>query len=126
MAWIAVLERLNVAGLLATAGTEPLVVEWGYPPQRQTVDRVRQLVAVGFNCWWFDADEGAALEAWKRAWSVTTTAEELAFHVQIGRIKQAWPEMARIYGSKVLRVLDAGPPPTRMAPEAISAALGLQ
>ena len=77
------------------------IIDWGFPPAWLQV--VRDFKDVGVDIWWFDADISAARQKFiERA---EHSVEN--FDRQIARIQQAWPMIAAVFGSHLMRTLCA-------------------
>jgi hypothetical protein len=83
-----------------------VVVEWGFIPESHLAS-VRFLRYVGFDAWWFDADEATARHLWLRAHGRNPPME--SYLAQTERINQAWPTLSRFYRDHIVRTVESGP-----------------
>jgi hypothetical protein len=82
-----------------------VVVDWGFIPD--FLGSVRLLKLVGFDAWWFDADEATARELWRRARGGSPSMAP--YLAQTKRIRQAWPKLSKFYGDHIVQALEPGP-----------------
>ncbi len=97
------------------------VIEFGFPVECLFV--VERMMALGFNCWWFDGDEPAAFACWKLAKNATTPESQGPYRAQALRVNAEWPSIAERYRQRIVRVL--GPGSWHLPPEQIASLLGL-
>ena len=81
-----------------------VVIEWGFLPN--LLPSVRLLRYVGFDAWWFDADEPTARRLWQQR---RPRAELRSYLDQVERIRSAWPALAKCYRERIIRTVDSGP-----------------
>jgi hypothetical protein len=84
---------------------DDVVVEWGFPPRYLL--SVRLLKYVGFDAWWFDADEATARELWRKARGGSPPMQPYLLQTQ--QIQEAWPRLNKFYGDHILRTVEPGP-----------------
>jgi RNase adaptor protein for sRNA GlmZ degradation len=92
-----------------------VVVDWGFIPD--FLGSVRLLKLVGFDAWWFDADEATARELWRRARGGSPPMQP--YLAQTERIRQAWPKLSKFYRDHIVQTVEPGP--TYAAFDAIAA-----
>jgi hypothetical protein len=82
-----------------------VVIDWGFPVHCLPV--VKQLVASGFDHWWFDGDRDAARQSFlSRSGHPANLA---ALDTQMGNIERHWKEIAELFSGRVVNVINAGP-----------------
>jgi len=91
-----------VAADLIARGPD-VVLEWGFIPA--LLGRVRQLVRIGFEPWWFGGDETAARHAFLDRGGVP----EEALNIQLARIHESWVRIEPVFATHVLNVVGATP-----------------
>ena len=82
-----------------------VVVDWGFIPD--FIGSVRLLKLVGFDAWWFDADEATARELWRRARGGSPPMAP--YLAQTERIRQAWPKLSKFYRDHIVQTVEPGP-----------------
>ena len=84
-----------------------VVIEWGFHPD--LLHRIRELIIVGLEHWWFRADEAAAFQQYlNRSGDVS----EEAYRIQLERITHSFAMIEKVYRGRMLEVLE--PDGTRM------------
>lgn len=78
------------------------IITWGFPPEQACLRTVEFLHEQGFTPWWFHGDRHIARNEWMRR---EQTANPYAFNRQLWRIGGAWPDLAHIFGHRVIRTL---------------------
>jgi hypothetical protein len=82
-----------------------VVVDWGFIPD--FIGSVRLLKLVGFDAWWFDADEATARELWRRARGGNPPMAP--YLAQTERIRHAWPKLSKFYRDHIVQTVEPGP-----------------
>jgi hypothetical protein len=81
----------------------PVTIDWGLPPNCLPI--VELLASSGVEIWWFDGDREAARESFiKRA-----TVPVAALDVQMAKIEKGWPDIARVFASRIIETVLPGP-----------------
>jgi hypothetical protein len=91
-----------------------VALEWGF--LREMMPRVRQLIMIGLEPWWFRADEKVAFQHYMCR-SGPASAE--AYQSQLEKIAGGLQEIEKVYRGRILNVLNADG--TRMSAEEILA-----
>lgn len=73
----------------------------GSPPER--LETIAALQEEGVHTWWFEGDRAAARESFRRR----GTAPLEAWHAQVPKIECHWRRIEEMYGSRMIRTLDA-------------------
>ena len=68
---------------------------------------LRLLKLVGFDAWWFDADEATARELWRRARGGSPAMAP--YLAQTEPIRQAWPKLSKFYRDHIVQTVEPGP-----------------
>ncbi len=86
----------------------PIVTEYGVWGTADTVARLKELQRLGAMVWWFDADRDGALEAW-RAENIRLSRpfEDGLWASVVASIDKHWALLALVFGSRIVRTLDA-------------------
>lgn len=94
-----------------------VVLDWGFPAADPNfvpcLQFVKQLIANGFEHWWFDGDRDAALQSYLQRGDVP----KANWDVQVPGIEQHWAEISALFKDRQLNVISAGP--THTLPEEI-------
>ena len=92
---------------------QPIVLDWGFPPRY--IEIVAALKTTRMELWWFDGDRMAAREAFLQRGTLSAAA----FKMQMESIDDAWCDIRRLFGSRIVQTVSAGP--DFLAPESIFA-----
>lgn len=108
--------------LLTEAARYPgVVIEWGFHPI--DLPKLSRLISRGYNAWYFDGDQTAALASWREVWK---GVPDHVWQNQVDRLDAAGPEIRRLYGQKIVTTVTQGPEgPEHMPDEEIAERLGL-
>ena len=82
-----------------------VVVEFGARPDEGSLALLRRLIELGANAWWFDGDRKAALESWLDR---DVPVPEEYWRIQTRAVEAAWPRIAEIFPSRIVRTIGPG------------------